>query len=231
VNPPDRGGSGEQGRLALAGGAIMVIATAGSVAPLIARDAIERGARVVLVMNEPATADVPNGPTSIPSDLSSEAEVDRLFDVAVEQLAGLDVVIVVLEAHSLFDLHALPLELWRRRVTEPLQRSFWLARRALDEFVGSGTTGRIIFVVERAHEDPVADGTPVISEAVASLARSLAREYGRWAVACQVVIGAGHRPLVECVLFFASSAASFVTGETITVGSPVAPSLSEPRRP
>jgi hypothetical protein len=74
----------------------------------------------------------------------------------------------------------------------------------------------------------------IVAEALASLARSLSREYGRRAVSCQVVVQSladgelpstvdGHRAMVEWVLFLASPAAAFISGEVVAVGNPIAP--------
>lgn len=233
-------GNIQQNRRPLAERAVMVIGTAGSVASLIATEASERGARVAFATKDATGEGVGNGSTSLTSDLDCEATIDRLYDVVLERLSGLDVVIVVLEALALHALHTVPLELWRRQIADPLRKSFWLAQRALDEFVGSGNGGRLIFVIDRPDTETVGDGTGIISEAVASLARSLAREYGRWAVSSHVVVQSGsvgpapsggdsHHPLVECVLFLASPAASFVNGEMVMVGSAVTPPLVSAR--
>lgn len=240
MTPPDPGPTAPQRQLPLEAQAFMVIATTGLVGPLIAREAGARGARVALASNDAPQDGGLNGLMRFTSPLDSEAEIDRLYDAALERLAGLDVVIVALEAQTLETLHTVPLEQWRTRVAEPLRQAFWLARRALDEFIGSGHGGRLLFVIDRP--DAIGEGAGILGEAVASLARSLAREYGRQRVSCQVVVQAGsaaqspdernsHRPLVDCVLFLASAAASFVNGEIVMVGSPVnaAPTSPTPR--
>jgi NAD(P)-dependent dehydrogenase (short-subunit alcohol dehydrogenase family) len=238
----DRHDSGlPRDRQALDERAILVIGTTtASRAPAIADAAGARGARVVLVTPDTDTLDFPSRVTSA---LESEAAIDRVFDAALDRLSRLDVVVVVLVVPAVDALHTLSLERWRERIALPLRTTFWLAQRALDEFLGSGEGGRLIFVVDRPGGDTAGDGVRIVAEAITSLARSLAREYGRRAVSCQVVVRADddrntpsgvepQDPVVECVLFLASSAASFVTGEVVTVGCLVAaPASMEPRTP
>ena len=240
-DPGVRRGGGRENRLPLADRACLVIGTAGSLAALIAGEATERGARVALATKDPPDDRIANAWASFRSDSDSEAEIDRLYDAVLESLARLDVVIVVLEAQALPPVHNLPLEHWRQHVITPLRKGFWLAQRALDEFVACGNGGRLIFVVGAPDAETVIDPTGVIVEAFASLARSVAREYGRRAVSCHVVVQASsveqapsagdrYRPVVECALFLASSAAAFVTGETVVVGAPGKPLISASSR-
>lgn len=198
-----------------------------------AREASGRGASVVV-----ATADPPGAATGatphLTSDFASDDEIDRLFDAALTQLPRLDVVVAVLDVPSLHALHTATLERWQACISTPLRLAFWLAQRALDEFVASDAGGRIIFVVHRSEGEVVGDGVRIVAEALTSLARSVSREYGRSDVSCQVVVqsppdGAlpstvdGHRALIEWVLFLASPAAAFVSGEAVAVGNPIVP--------
>jgi NAD(P)-dependent dehydrogenase (short-subunit alcohol dehydrogenase family) len=221
----ERSGAGGLRDWRLSHPAVLVIETAGSMAPHIAREAGERGARVTLVTR--TTAGNPgHGALVCTSNYESEAEIDRLFDEVLERLSALDVVIVVLDAGSLPALHNVSLERWQSCIAAPLRLSFWLAQRAIDEFVGAGAGGRLIFVIDQPGESTVSDGREILAEALASFARSLVREYGRHDVSCHVVVDDrlegspdGSRcPAAECVLFLASPGASFVAGETIRIG-------------
>lgn len=218
----------------LAEQAVLVVGpTATTLVRGIARAASARGARVVVATANPPD-DAADAPLHITSDFSSEDEIDRLFDVALTPLPRLDVVVAVLDVPALHALHAVSLERWQSCISAPLRLAFWLAQRTLDEFVASDAGGRIIFVVNRPEGEPVGDGVRIVAEALASLARSVSREYGRSAVSCQVVVQSppdgelpstvdGHRALIEWVLFLASPAAAFVSGEVVAIGNPIVP--------
>ena len=217
---------------------VLVIGPATSLVHGIAGAASDGGARVVV-----ATAGPPNdgaGATPhVTSDFASEDDIDRLFDAALTHLSRLDVVVTVLDVPPLHALHTVSLDRWQSCISLPLRLAFWLAQRALDELVASDAGGRIIFVVHRLEGESAGDGVRIVAEALASLARSLSREYGRNAVSCQVVVQSladgempptadGHRAVIEWVLFFASPAAAFINGEVVAVANPVVPPSGSP---
>jgi NAD(P)-dependent dehydrogenase (short-subunit alcohol dehydrogenase family) len=163
----------------------------------------------------------------------SEADVEGLFDRVALRLPRLDVVIAVVAADPLPPVPELTLAAWREAISVPLRRAFWLARRAVEGFLGDAVDGRLVLVAEpsRNGESP----NHVITAALHSFARSFAREYGRRALACNVVVPGPvpvglTRPLIAAViehaLFLASPGASFVNGETVMVRHDVTASMS-----
>lgn len=172
--------------------------------------------------------------TFVPVDLSAEAGVDHLFDVALEQLPALHVVVHNIEGtakHEARPLIELSLADWNAVLDAQLQRPFWLSRRAIQEFLAAGEGGRIVHIL------PALDETASASCAAAhtafhSFVRSIAKEYGRRGMACNGVVlsdteganlgnqinaGSSRRcqaaAAAEQVLFLASAEASFVNGE------------------
>jgi NAD(P)-dependent dehydrogenase (short-subunit alcohol dehydrogenase family) len=107
-----------------------------------------------------------------------------------------------------------------------LRRLFWLARRAVEECLAEGAAARIVLLLD---PDPAGARNEVVEGALRSFARSLAREYGSRALACNVIVPVrscgtdGARApdlvdaIVEHVVFLASPDASFVNGETLVV--------------
>jgi NAD(P)-dependent dehydrogenase (short-subunit alcohol dehydrogenase family) len=127
-------------------------------------------------------------------------------------------------------------------VIAPLRQAFWLARRVIWEFLAGGNGGRLVFVTEPPRQwaagGPGDEPNTVVGGALCSLSRSIAKEVGSRAVACNVVLAApalpaGDRtgrsgprpasaahlslPLIESALYLASEDASFVNGEVLTV--------------
>lgn len=217
--------------LPLDGIGLLVTGPAGPLAARIAAAAQQRGARVVLAVPAPADA-VEGGPARLRAEVRTEADADRLIDAVVERLDRLDLVVAVIAGETTGPLHELTLDAWRERVVEPLRRTFWLARRVMDEFLAGGRGGRLVLVAD-SKGGTAGEPADVFDEALASLVRSCAREYGPRGVVCNLVLPARTgsnadqvRGLVETTLFLAGPAASFITGEALRVGS--TPSGSTP---
>jgi 3-oxoacyl-[acyl-carrier protein] reductase len=199
-------------RLLVAGdprAATVVAAAASACAAVVALAADTRGAD-----SDPIQGD------AIPYDGASESEVERVVDVAVERLHEFDGVIVVIETAPMPPLDE-DGRFWERCVTQPLRAAFWLVRRSVHEMLASGRSGQIVLIVEGGGGESRARSATIIESALVSLARSIAKEYGRRAITCNVVSGgstpAAQRAAVETALFLASPAASFVTGECVRV--------------
>lgn len=218
-------------RMQMAGRTVLVTGPGHGLPAAVARAAADRGARVALAT--PGAPDEIDGGDLLvfPVELHAEADVDDLFAAVLEDLHALDTVIAIVATESIDPLEELPLEAWRARVTRPLRAMFWLVRRAAEEFLAAGVAGRVVLV---AQAPPAAGSNEVVEEALRSLTRCFAREYGRRALACSLVIQSAAPPApsgarrpsptrgVEHVLLLASEAASFVTGEALVV-DPVAP--------
>lgn len=212
----------------LAGKVVLVAGPDSALASRLAHAAAERGARAALAPAAAAAHGPPAGDAIVrfALPLDTESAADELFDAAIARLERVDVLILIVAAEPLGPLHEAGMEGWRRAVSDPLRRLFWLARRAAEEFLASGA-GRLVIVLEPA---PGGERNEVLEDALRSFARSFAREYGRRSLACNLVLPgaapaaavAERRPdtaIVEHALFLASEAASFVTGEMLVVGS------------
>ena len=199
---------------------LLIVSTDDQLASTLARAASERGARVALAA---VTAPAHDGFVSFPGSQENETDVDTLIEHVVAQFPTLDSAIIVLPAAPLGALHEVTLDRWHERVTDPLRRAFLLARRVVEEFLASGRGGRLILVVGSNESD----ANLIVQEAATSFARSVAREYGRRALTCNVVLPApganspasGSEPIADCALFLASGRASFVNGEAFVVAA------------
>jgi NAD(P)-dependent dehydrogenase (short-subunit alcohol dehydrogenase family) len=215
---PLSSGSSEQ----LAGKVVLVAASSGTLGEVLAGASSERGARVAL-----ATAGGgPRHPAVVGfnSPLETESQVDALFDTLPGVFSPPDVVIVVVEAEPHALAHQTSLASWRRQVETPLRRTFWLLRRAVEEMLSAGSGGRLVIAMEPAPPD--AEPDEVVENALFSLVRCVAREYGRRGVACNLVSDGGDRSsggnpvpsLIAHALYLASAQASFVNGEWLRPG-------------
>ena len=212
--------------LPLAARTVLVTGPDGFMAGRIARAAADRGARVGLATAATVEEGTADDIATFPATLVGEGDADRLFDAVVDRFARLDIVIAVVAAELPDPLHEVSLEQWRHGVTGPLRRLFWLARRAVEECLAEGAAARIVLLLD---PDPAGARNEVVEGALRSFARGLAREYGRRALACNVIVPVrswgtdGARApdlvdaIVEHVVFLASPDASFVNGETLVV--------------
>jgi NAD(P)-dependent dehydrogenase (short-subunit alcohol dehydrogenase family) len=157
---------------------------------------------------------------AIPYDGRSEADVDRAVDLAVERLQRLDGLIVVIVTAPMPPLDQEG-PFWEPCVNQPLRAAFWLVRRTVHEWLVSGGGGPIVLIVEAGDGEGGARTLSIVESALVSFARSVAKEYGRRAITCNVVSGgatpAARRAAVDLALFLASPGARFVTGECLRV--------------
>jgi NAD(P)-dependent dehydrogenase (short-subunit alcohol dehydrogenase family) len=205
-------------------GKTVLVTGRGTIARCIAGAVRDRGARVGLA---PACDDdvTLHDIARFHVAFDSESDADGLIDAVVDSLARLDVIIVVVAAEPLDAVHTMTMEQWRRGVVDPLRWLFWMTRRAVEELLANSPGARVVLVL-----DPASSGerNEVVEDSLRSFARSFAREYGRRALTCNVVVPVISRTavalvrahldaIIEPVLFYASSAASFVNGETLIV--------------
>jgi 3-oxoacyl-[acyl-carrier protein] reductase len=208
------------------GKTILVIGSGDVLAPMLAAEAARRGAAATA---GEAAADV--------------AGCDLLVDAFLARFGRIDAAIATVAAPPIGALTDMSLDAWQSSVIAPLRQAFWLARRVIWEFLAGGNGGRLVFVTEpprqwAAGAAPGNEPNAVVGGALYSLARSIAKEVGSRAVACNVVLAAPaprvagrmsrgdtrpasaddlNLPLIESALYLASEDASFVNGEALTV--------------
>ena len=156
--------------------------------------------------------------------LDAEDRVASAFDDATRdagQTAGL---IALIAAADVGPIGGLEARGWEDAVSRPLRQAFLLAQRAVDEFMTGGGSGRIVFVL--GWPDGMSHDTEVLESALNSLSRSIAKEYGRRGITCNVVVAVAPRAsaagpqiaaAADLVRFLASPAASFVNGDVLRV--------------
>lgn len=153
-----------------------------------------------------------------PGNLSSEERVDAAFDRAIEQIGGIDRLVLlanVAQARaSLVDDG--PAE-WERDLLGSLRASFLTLRRGLDEFIGAAG-GRALIVVTRPVDAETIPAT--LAAGLISLSKAVATEYGRRGIACNALVVAGDgasevEAAVDAACFLLSDDAGYVTGELI----------------
>ena len=216
----------------LRGKVLFVGGSSGPLAAGLAEEAERRGASVALAAPPTARGDRAGRGRVIrrfsSEGLDSDAGCDLLFEAVIERFYCLDAVIATVVAPPIGAIDTLSLARWQRCTVTPLKRAFWLAQRAIWEFLATGNGGRLVFVT-----DPLIEGGPppdtvpneIVGAALVSLSRSIAKEVGPRKVACNVVLTArggpaGDDPLipiVDAALYLASEDASFVNGATLTV--------------
>jgi 3-oxoacyl-[acyl-carrier protein] reductase len=239
---------------ALTGQGILVSGGTWGVGRSVVIEAVRRGAHVVFcghaandtlgaeIMAE-ARAQAGSGQvTFVPTNLAVESDVERFFDVALEQLPALHAVIHSAEAavrHDDQPLIELSLADWNATLSTNLREPFWVSRRAVQEFLAIGEGGRIVHIISAGDEAPSASRA-ASHTALQAFVRSIAKEYGRRGVACNAVAVRNARgkevyareqlkpdrlgeqqtfrqsaAIAELVLFLASTDASFVNGEVL----------------
>jgi 3-oxoacyl-[acyl-carrier protein] reductase len=166
------------------------------------------------------------------ADLTLPSDVDRLFDAAFERLPALHV-LVVNNVEYVTSLSGKPLietslSDWNESLSYYLRRPFLVTQRAVEEFLGAGEGGRIVFITSaRAQDASCPTSLAVAQTALHSFVRSVTKEYGRRKMACNAVVvhdtaGGGMASVnastaAETVLFLASAEASYVNGEVLDV--------------
>jgi 3-oxoacyl-[acyl-carrier protein] reductase len=99
------------------------------------------------------------------ADTTDEAAVDRLVEVARARFGPLDVAIANAGIHQAALLANLPLSLWEAVLAANLTGAFLVARRALADFLASGTAGRFIAVGSVMQHGAQADAAYASSKA------------------------------------------------------------------
>ncbi len=202
----------------LAGRRLLVAGDPRAVAA-VADEAVRRGAVVTLATDAAGEGGASTEADAIRYDGASEPEIERAVDIALERVDGLDGLIVAIETGPMPPLAEEDLQSWERCVMQPLRTTFWLARRGVHELLAAGHGGQVVFVIASGGDEGGPGSGWIVESALLSLARSIAKEYGRRGITCNVVAGGlsagAQRAAVEAALFLASPAAGFVTGECL----------------
>ena len=204
----------------LAGRRLLVAGDRGTAAA-VAGEAVRCGAVVIVATDVHGDGDGSPEGHAIRYDGRSEADIERTVDMVLEGTPGLDGMIVAIAPDPLPPLEEGDLESWERCITQPLRTTFWLVRRGVHELLAAGRGGHLVMVVAGGRGNSELRSAWILEGALVSLARSIAKEYGRRAITCNVVAGgstsAAPREVVDAALFLASPAAGFVTGECLRV--------------
>jgi 3-oxoacyl-[acyl-carrier protein] reductase len=158
-------------------------------------------------------------------DEITEASLDALFEHALRSLPRFDALVLCqgVGPTSPLSLSETSVSEWEAGFARPLRQAFLTVQRAVDEWLVGGVGGRAVLVadaVDAAWHAPRA----AYHGALAAFGRSVAKEYGRRAVRCNMVAvpagGEGVVEVAELVTFLLSDAASFVTGESLVARGP-----------
>jgi 3-oxoacyl-[acyl-carrier protein] reductase len=195
-------------------------------------------------------SELPRAPLYLRADVTKEADVEALFDFASDKLAQLHVVVNNAGVRLSKLLVDLTLDEWNEVLATNVQGPFLVCRRAVEELMGQGEGGRLVNVGSFAANGLVGEAAYSASKAaLAAMTRSIAKEYGKKGITCNAVVPgfvttdmtatfddaardsrarlsaaarfATAEEVAEAVLFFASSEASFVTGDSLVVAGGV----------
>jgi 3-oxoacyl-[acyl-carrier protein] reductase len=114
------------------------------------------------------------------ADLSERADLDRLLEEAVDRLGGLDALIYVTGSPHPGLFLEQSYEDWSRAAALLVVSPAYLARKAAEAMLASGSKGRMVFLTSVAIREPIPNlaTSSVCRIAVAGLVRTLARELG-----------------------------------------------------
>jgi NAD(P)-dependent dehydrogenase (short-subunit alcohol dehydrogenase family) len=218
----------------LEGRGVLVVGAASAHGRAVALLAAARGAAVVFSVppGEEARAAEIEGLAagragSVTADATREDEAERLFGAALGRLPRVDVVVSATPDLPAQRLAETSLAEWEGAVARSLRGAFFVSRLAVEEFLAHGAGGRLVHVTPRVRPGAPAQALAAVTlQALLSLMRSTAKEYGPRRVACNAVVpvpldaeGPGGGPprdaVAEAVLFLASPEASYVNGEAI----------------
>jgi len=153
----------------------------------------EAGAKVIAAAR---SAGVAERVSFVSADVSSEADIDRLFDLALERLPDLHVLVNNLENAAVLNdkpLIEISLTDWNKVLATNLRQPFLLSRRAIQEFLAGGEGGRIVHITSADTNGATSQASYTASRtALRAFIRSIAKEYGRRGIACNAVATRGN---------------------------------------
>lgn len=150
--------------------------------------------------------------------LLDERPAEAIVAGAVEELGRIDAV-VLWGGGARFGKAVARLSLaeWQAQVTRPLRATILLLRELLGHWIGEGEGGDVLVV----HGADAVGATAALHSALEALVRSVAKEYGRRRIRCNLLVPSCQDagtvgPLVQLAL---SPAFSFVTGQVLAAGA------------
>jgi len=167
----------------------------------------------------------------IPADLSTEEGVEKLIDTALEKCDNLNNFIIncpINYEKTLPVFHELTHLEWKTTLNTYLQPNFFLTRRIIEELLIQGSGGKIIQIALPQAQMAKHAVYNSIQTALYSYIRSIAKEYGRRNILCNVIVPAtienqesNIHSLIELLLYLLSDSASFITGEIFKLESSI----------
>lgn len=233
---------------------VVVFDGAPAIGRAITSASLRHGARVAIASSSPAIELEANlGPSAgrwlqVTATSRREEDVDQVFDFVADAFGRIDVVVVIVPATELAAQTSSESDVWDDVIEARLTSVFLVARRAVQEFLGQGESGRIVVVSVSSSVAPEARAAMAAGDAgIIGLIRTITKEYGRRSVYANAVSveHAGHAfpnaaeptraaidQVATAVVFLASERASFINGERValTVAHPVALGVTSARR-
>jgi NAD(P)-dependent dehydrogenase (short-subunit alcohol dehydrogenase family) len=225
----------------LEGRGVLVVSSGSGHGRAVALLAAARGAAVVFSSppeGEAGAAEVERlaggRASALTADPTREDEAERLFGAAVGRLPRVDVVVNAATQPPPRPLLETSLRDWEGAVSLALRGAFFVSRLAVEEFLAHGAGGRLVHVAPVVRAGVSGQAMAAASlQALLSLMRSTAKEYGPRRVACNAVVPVAedplHRPqplgtdpVAEAVLFLASAEASYLNGEALSASCRIA---------
>jgi NAD(P)-dependent dehydrogenase (short-subunit alcohol dehydrogenase family) len=178
------------------------------------------------------------------ADVSIEAEVEALFDFALERFEQVDVVVNNAGINRDALLPQTTLEDFQQVMAVNLTGAFLMCRRAIQEFLAQGGGGQLVNISSVSRHGAVSQSAYAASKGgLEGLTRTIAKEYGHKGVRANVVV-VGYVPtaltkgtteallqvvvdatplrragtpaeVAKVALFLASARAGYINGETV----------------
>jgi 3-oxoacyl-[acyl-carrier protein] reductase len=180
----------------------VVLVTGGSrgIGRQIVLQAAARGARVVFcartigeqalaVQEEVERLAGPGRVIAVRADVSSEDDVEALFDAALRAFGRVDVVVNNAGISPPMLLVSIPAEVWDQVIAINLTGAFLVSRRAIQEFLAQGHGGAIVSLSSIMQHGAPSNASYAASKGgLVGLTRAIARDYGDHGVRAHLVI-------------------------------------------